>query len=497
MKHIKVTIFSIVATLMVVTSCSNNEPVTIEQQTTEESISIKAALNFMSNQFDASGNVLTSDNPAGNIVFDFCFDFIYPIEMSYNTGTTVTVNNLEELVEILISSTENLFIDGISFPFQVETYNEDSNALEIVTINNEDEFNSLLEACDFDADIDCICTEEYDPVCVDIADSNGEVFTISYPNACFAMCDGFTEEDFNDDCEEYYDDGLDNCFEFVYPITILLDDNETVTVNSNEELFNTAYGANYYDLVFPIDVLIENGTVVTINNYDELEELVETCFDDGYSDITCSLEDLSNSLVTCFWQIDFVDDDQFIYNFNSDGTYEVQSDDSFLTTGTWSLAAGNETFYLNLNAEAPEFNDEWVVTQCDVNDLELQSLIYTQAELYSIDCDDDNDDDSYDCSNEEGVQNLLTECPWVITFESETYFCFFNEDGSFQIVQDNNSETTGTWSIVTSNSTYAIVLTSEADQWNDEWTISNCDEETVNFESQEYPTSDINGVDCD
>ena len=84
-----------------------------------------------------------------------------------------------------------------------------------------------------------------------------------------------------------------------------------------------------------------------------------------------------------------------------------------------------------------------------------------------------------------------------ITFESETYFCFFNEDGSFQIVQDNNSETTGTWSIVTSNSTYAIVLTSEADQWNDEWTISNCDEETVNFESQEYPTSDINGVDCD
>jgi hypothetical protein len=83
MKHIKVTIFSIVATLMVVTSCSNNEPVTIEQQTIEESVSIKAALNFMSNQFDASGNVLTSDNPAGNIVFDFCFDFIYPNVLQY------------------------------------------------------------------------------------------------------------------------------------------------------------------------------------------------------------------------------------------------------------------------------------------------------------------------------------------------------------------------------------------------------------------------------
>lgn len=40
----------------------------------------------------------------------------------------------------------------------------------------------------------CICTQDYDPVCV--ATPNGGVIT--YPNPCFAMCDGFTSDDFVD-----------------------------------------------------------------------------------------------------------------------------------------------------------------------------------------------------------------------------------------------------------------------------------------------------------
>lgn len=38
----------------------------------------------------------------------------------------------------------------------------------------------------------CVCTQEYDPVCVHTP--NGGIFT--YPNACTAMCDGWTSDDF-------------------------------------------------------------------------------------------------------------------------------------------------------------------------------------------------------------------------------------------------------------------------------------------------------------
>ena len=37
----------------------------------------------------------------------------------------------------------------------------------------------------------CICTQEYDPVCVQ---GNGKI--LRYSNACAAMCDGYGQDDF-------------------------------------------------------------------------------------------------------------------------------------------------------------------------------------------------------------------------------------------------------------------------------------------------------------
>jgi len=387
MKKFKLLIFSILMVLSVLMSCTNEEVIIDNLQNTEESESIVTTLSRLNQQYDDNGNVDEAENPAGNIVFDFCFDFVYPINLSFNTGTTVTVNSLDELIDIYFASTENLFINGIAFPFQVETYNENSDALEIETINSEDEFLSLLEDCDFEDEVeDCICTEEYDPVCIDITDLDGELFTISYPNACYAICDGFTEDDFSEECQIDYESSDGECFEFVYPISIILDDGDPVTVNSREELFNATYGAYHIDLVLPLDIIIENESIVTINDYDELGAIIEDCVgDDNVGVVDCSIEDITSALINCFWQIDFVDDDQYLYNFFNDGTYQVQSGDSLLTSGEFIINTGNETFYITLAANSPIYNDEWVVTLCDES-LEMQSLVSPQAELYSIDC---------------------------------------------------------------------------------------------------------------
>ena len=477
MKNFKLSIFSVLIVLLAFTSCTNEDTIVDTQQNTEESESITTTLGRLSQQYDENGNVDQTNNPAGNIVFDFCFDFVYPIDLSFNTDTTVTVNSLDELIDIYSSSTENLFINGIAFPFQVETYNENSNALEIETINNEDEFFSLLEDCNFDEIEDCYCTEEYDPVCVNVTDLDGELFTISYPNACYAICDGFTEDDFSEECEQDYDSGAGECFEFVYPISIILDEGDPVIVNSREELFNATYGAYHIDLVLPLDIIIEGDTVVTINDYDELEAIIEECFGDSYGDIDCSIEDITNTLVNCFWQIDFVDDDQYLYNLNSDGTYQVQSGDSLLTFGTWNIVTGNDTFYLTLNANTSEYSDEWVVTVCDEN-LEMQSLVFPQAELYSIDCYDDN----IDCSIGD-ITNTLADYCWSIDFIDNSEFIYnLNSDGTYQL-QDIGGNTggivltSGAWSVAAGNGTFYITLNAELTEYNDEWVVYDCDEE--------------------
>jgi hypothetical protein len=509
MKNFKISIFSTLIVLLAFTSCTNEETIIDTQQNTEESESITTTLGRLSQQYDENGNVDQANNPAGNIVFDFCFDFVFPIDLSFNTGTTVTVNSLEELVEIYNASTEDLFINGIAFPFQVETYNEDSNALEIETINNEDEFFSLLEDCNFDEIDDCYCTEEYDPVCVNITDLNGEIYTISYPNSCHAICDGFSEEDFSVECEENFDIGTGECFEFVYPISITLDEGDAITVNSREELFNAIYGAYHIGLVLPLDIITQEDTIVTINSYEELENIIEECLGGGYGLIECSTEDITNTLPDYCWSIDFVDFNEFIYNLNSDGTYQVQdiggnSGGNILTTGVWSVVAGNDTYYITLSAELAEYNDEWVVTECGTDlgyaYLEMQSLTYPQAEIYYIDCEDDGDDDNdYDCSSEEGASNILTECPWIIDFiDFNEFIYFFNSGGTYEVLSEDNLLTTGVWEFGITNNAYTISLNAEVAEYNDTWVVYDCDEETgLTIGSIDYPQAEIYSVDCD
>ena len=103
MKKFKLSIFGILILLLAFTSCNNEDAIVDTQQNTEESESITTTLGRLSQQYDENGNVDQANNPAGNIVFDFCFDFVYPIDLSFNTGTTVTVNSLDELIDIYSS----------------------------------------------------------------------------------------------------------------------------------------------------------------------------------------------------------------------------------------------------------------------------------------------------------------------------------------------------------------------------------------------------------
>lgn len=66
--------------------------------------------------------------------------------MSYNNGTKVEINSIEDLASIAKEITQTNFIDGISFPFEVDV------AGVTQTISDENDFIDLINSYDTDKD---------------------------------------------------------------------------------------------------------------------------------------------------------------------------------------------------------------------------------------------------------------------------------------------------------------------------------------------------------
>ncbi len=268
---------------------------------TVESAAIKSSLSVLKTHFNEDGSISRDgQNPTNNIIFDFCFDFVYPITLSYNTGTEVTVQGIDGLIDILVNMTDDLYINGIAFPFDVEIFNADTGAFEVLTINNEGAFMSLLETCSIDdsgQNDDCNCPEEYNPVCVAVQDPSGESFTVEFPNFCYAQCEGFTQNDVVE-CGNSNPATTDNlfgdCFGLIYPFSIINDNRETVEINDYYE-FSIALYSNYnLEFVYPLNIEMENDgqtITLTINNDEELNNIIMQCDDSGNNGNDCDCDD--------------------------------------------------------------------------------------------------------------------------------------------------------------------------------------------------------------
>lgn len=208
MKKIKLLVLLLTVTVAGFYSCTDNNPVENEV-VTSKSIALRTTLN----ELRKTNNI----NAKLNKDQFLCFQFVYPISLSYNDGTTVTANSYQGLIGILTNESSALYIDGISFPFQVQ------GGGQITTINNEAEFYALIEGCDFQTVNDCVF-------------------------------------DFT-------------CYDIVYPIQIINANGATETIEGQTELMQLVTnpnGSNTYQLniVFPISVIQNNQTIIIDDLYD-------------------------------------------------------------------------------------------------------------------------------------------------------------------------------------------------------------------------------------
>ncbi|QBZ97930.1 Kazal-type serine protease inhibitor family protein [Flavobacterium sangjuense] len=219
MKKIKILLLLLTVTVAGFYSCTDNDPVENEVVTTK-SISLRTTLNEIKKANNISGkNGLTTDDQF------FCFGFVYPISLSYNDGTVITVSSYEGLIEILTNETSTLYIEGIEFPFQVQQEGA------VTTINNEAEFFALIDDCTF--------------------------YTV------------------NDIVFDF------TCYSIVFPISVVNANGQTIVVDDQTELVNlaspTPTGTSYQlDIVFPISV-VQNDQTIVINNLYEFFDLNNDC----------------------------------------------------------------------------------------------------------------------------------------------------------------------------------------------------------------------------
>ncbi|GEM_PF-3123325 len=212
----------------------------------------------------------------------------FPTEIELPDGTTVTVNSEEELFEAL----ENWFEEhGEDYEeeWEGEDYDDDFEDCftlvypiqilfpggETISYANEEDLYTGIEAW-----YDINPESEDDPMPVypfDVLLEDGTTQTVS---------NEMEEEALWETC--YGDIDFDICFELNFPITLIYPDSNTVDVNSEAELFTTIeayYEANEdseedIDVQFPISITLSDGTVQAINNEEALEAALETCFDD-------------------------------------------------------------------------------------------------------------------------------------------------------------------------------------------------------------------------
>ena len=176
-----------------------------------------------------------------------CFTFVYPLDIVFPDATTQTVNSDDELVTAIenwYDANPNSDQDPtLAYPISVVL--EDTQ--ETIEINSDEELEDLFDAC----------------------------FEYEY----------------------------EECFTFVFPLTIQFPDGTTAEINSLEEgetIIDDWYDANPNateepTLVFPIQVTLEDGTVETINNEEELDDLFDECYDDMGG---CFLMDGSKNALT-------------------------------------------------------------------------------------------------------------------------------------------------------------------------------------------------------
>lgn len=182
----------------------------------------------------------------GTLREDGCFQILFPLKLQFNNSITITVTDFDGLQELAVNAIAGQHIDEIEFPFIV-TKNDI-----VKNIENEQDFIDLLDDCGL-----LTLRDEFDPFFT-------QCFDLVYP---LTMLDTDSNEVVIASQDEYFDfelqQGFDKQPNFIYPIELFDYAEETnITVESPFQLFEVIDNCSKCpELFFRIDTVTVNRFV--------------------------------------------------------------------------------------------------------------------------------------------------------------------------------------------------------------------------------------------
>lgn len=197
----------------------------------------------LDNPEDYTDNALYTLQKDGNAGHYGCFEFVFPLTISFPDGATRTVDSYEDLRTAIQTWKANNpgTRDHPNLVFPVEVVSEDGEA---ISLNDYSQLRELAAEC-------------------------GRDF-------------------FRRIHHRGHRDRPMRCFDIVFPLTIEFPDGTTTTVNDRQEFKQAlrTWHANNPDanerpqLTFPFTVELEDGTQVSIDDRGELQRLKDSCAGD-------------------------------------------------------------------------------------------------------------------------------------------------------------------------------------------------------------------------
>ena len=207
----------------------------------------------------------------------------YPVDISFETregSTTLTVTNDEEMRGAYGRCGGRDYEDRECFElvYPVTFVMPDGSNITVAT-DDEDGWQEVKDWYDENSESEERPTLEY-PVDI-VYETNEGDFTVTINN----------EEEMEaakDECQdEWNDDEGRECFELVLPVSFVMPDGSTITIENDEgwgDLREWYMNNNETEeepaLQYPVNISYEDGTTVTINSDEEMEAAEADCWDD-------------------------------------------------------------------------------------------------------------------------------------------------------------------------------------------------------------------------
>ncbi len=306
------------------------------------------------------------------------------------------------------------------------------------------------------------------------------------------------------------------CISFQYPITIYTynsaqEQTGTVVINSDFELFQFLQNLDendVYSLDFPVTVILDDGSTQTVNNTQELQDLIESC--ENNTSTNPDPTQFETDLTTGVWYVTYYFNDydetdnyqDYQFTFNTDGS-STASNGNDTVNGSWNYQNDSTPkleLYYGTTSPFNELDEDWEIIEASTEIIKLKDISGDGSINYlTFERNPNTTGSNEDLNN---LIQYLTTDSWFVNLMDDSeedktcnfvaYEFSFASNGTAQAVSTSNT-VTGFWAAQMSDGQLEVILNFDSGGSNEAFGNLNDDWEVLVSSNTAINLRDVSG----